>query len=88
MLITGYDGVYCFTVPQTDYPENVDYFPSTGAGRLELGVKCTEEDFIRAGHLTGGVWDWAMDDIENTPVIVNIKVVEGKKSEASPLEDE
>ena len=63
MLITGYDGVDLFTVPRTDYPEEVDYFPSTGASRLELAVKCTEDAFIRSGYATGGLWDWAIDDL-------------------------
>ena len=88
VLITGYDGVYRFTVPRTDYPENIDYFTCTGASRLELAVKCTEDAFMRVGHVHGDLWDWHIDDLEHTPVIVNIKVVEGKKSEASPWADE
>ena len=44
--------------------------------------------FIRAGHLTVDVWDWATEYLVSTPVIVNFKVVEGKKSEAYPWADE
>ena len=51
-----------------------------------MDVKCNEDAFIRAGHASGDQWDWAIDDFENTPVIVNVKVAEGKKSEASPWE--
>ena len=75
MLITGYDGVYCFTVPQTDYPEEVDYFPITGASLLEFYVECTEDAFIRSVNAIGDQWDWAIGDLENTTVIVNVKVV-------------
>ena len=84
VLITGYDGVYFFSVPQTDYHENIDYFPSTGSSSLELAVKCTEDAFIRAEDTEEGLFDWAIDDIDDNPVIVNVMVVEGKKSEASP----
>ena len=77
-MITRYDGVYCFTVPRMDYPEEVDYFTIKGASRLELAVKYTEDAFIGSGHATGGLWYWAIGDIENTPVIVNIKVVKGQ----------
>ena len=47
MLIAGYDGVYRTEIPRTNYPEEIYYFESTGASRLDLAVRCTEDAFVK-----------------------------------------
>ena len=83
MLISEYAGVYRTKIPLTDFPEYVDYFESAGASCLDLAVKCTEDDFVKADVKHPTPLDWGIDDIENVGVFVNIKVVEVIISEAS-----
>jgi len=88
VLIAGYDGVYRTEIPRTNYPEEIDYFESAGASRLDLAFRCTEDAFVKSDTKESSPHDWGIDDLDNVGVVVNLKVVEGMISEASPWADE
>ena len=84
MLISGYDGVYRTEIPCPNYLEEIYYFESAGASRLDLEVRCTEDAFVKFDTKQSITYDWGIDDLDNVGVVVNIKVVEGMISEAPP----
>ena len=88
VLIAGYDGVYRTEIPCTNYLEEIYYFESAGASRLDLAVRCTEDAFVKFDRKQSIIHDWGIDNLYNVGVVVNIKVVEGMISEASPWANE
>ena len=48
VMIAGHDGVYLTEIPCRNYPEEINYFESEGASRLELAVRCTEDAFVKS----------------------------------------
>ena len=88
-MIAGYDGVYRSKVPRPveDYPEQPNLFHFNGGTRLQLAIKCNSDATMKVGKLESKIYLYSVLDPE-VPVLIEINVVDGMKTEASPYADE
>jgi len=88
-MIAGYDGVYRSKIPRPvdHYPEEPNYFHCNGASRLQLAIKCNSDATMKMGKEDSSVHHYGMEDPE-IPIIIQINVIEGEKTIASPYVNE
>lgn len=88
-MIAGYDGVYRSKVPRPveDYPEQPNLFHFNGGTRIQLAIKCNSDATMKVGKKESKIYLYSVQDPE-VPVLIQINVVDGEKTEASPYADE
>jgi len=88
-MIAGYDGVYRSKVPRPveHYPEEPNYFHCNGASRLHLAIKCQSQATLKLSKEESSPNFYGIHDPE-VPVILELDIIEGEKTIASPYADE